>query len=118
LAPLQSTQAPLVGPQAAGEAPIEQVPALQQPPLQGWLPLHEVTHWCIARLHDEPAGQSPVLLQPQLPPPLVARHCAPRLLVLQSAHSPPESPHTPSVVPATHWPFEQQPPLHGWVAEH
>src|SRR5262245_50883817 len=84
LVAVQSTQAPPVGPQAPGELPMLQVPARQHPPAQGWLGPQEVVHWCSARLQADPAGQSAVALQPQEPPPLVARQSTPRLLTAQS----------------------------------
>jgi hypothetical protein len=38
--------------------------------------------------------------------------------VMQSVHMPPLVPHAAPVVPVTHVPFAQHPPLHIWFCEH
>jgi hypothetical protein len=114
---VQSTQAAPAGPQAECAEPVAQVPPLQQPPEQGWVSLHEVTHWCIVRSQADPAEQSPVALQPQEPPLASAMQTAPIELEPQAAQAAPESPHFATAVPSTHVPPEQQPPLHNCVGE-
>jgi hypothetical protein len=76
-----------------------------------------VTHWCIVVSQAEPAGQSPVMLQPHEPPLASPMQTAPIELDPQGAQAAPESPHLAVAVPSTQVPPEQQPPLHSWVGE-
>jgi hypothetical protein len=107
--------APLV-PQAVALVPATQAPAEQQPPLQPvWLaPPHDVLQRWVMVLQVLPAGQSVARLQPQVP----ERHRWPAPFIVQSVQAAPVVPQAVLLlVPATHAPAEQQPPLHPvWLA--
>ena len=62
------------------------------------------------------AGQSVAVPQPHVP---VDMHTCPDEFPPQATHAPPVVPHAPFAEPKTQAPaLLQQPPLHGWVAEH
>lgn len=65
-----------------------------------------------------PAPQSFTEVQPHCPPPATGSQTWPCVLPEQLLHAPPLLPHCPLVVPATHLPPLQQPPLQGCVALH
>jgi hypothetical protein len=67
--------------------------------------------------HAKPPGQSDCALQPQKPPLAFVMHTPPIALPTHEAHSIPAAPHAAIVVPLAQMPPEQQPPLHGCVAE-
>ncbi len=100
-------QASPLAPHAPSLMPVTQVVPLQQPPLQMVVvPLHEAEQACVAGLHASLAGQAALVAQAQVPP---KQPC-------EAAHVPQRSPLTPqapTVLPVTHVPDEQQPPLHG-----
>jgi hypothetical protein len=106
--PAQLMQAAPLVPQVVPPLPLTQVPALQQPPLHGWLASQVVVH-ALVTLHASPIGQSPTTLQPQLP----AMHCAPSAPP-QVWHIAPELPHALTMLPATQLVPLQQPPLQVW----
>jgi hypothetical protein len=85
------------------------MPLTQQPPLQGLCceSPHAVSHALVVRLHDSNCGHAPAPAQPHTP----LRHASPLGLEVQSTHAPPDAPHSPGMVPATHWLVVQQPPL-------
>jgi hypothetical protein len=95
-------------PQVVAPVPALQVPELQQPPLHGCVPLHVVVHACVVVLHALPLGQSLVMLQPQLAPPM---HAWPARLAVQSTHVPPDAPHAFAAAPPAQLVPLQQPPL-------
>ncbi len=119
--PAQLTHAP-EAPQAALLVPGRHaIPLPQQPLTQGCAGMEQVKlHRCDVVLHPAlEAGQLVLLLHPQKPPPVVATHALPEVPppkpALQSAHTPPFSPHAPAPVPGWHVPpvaAEQHPPLH------
>jgi hypothetical protein len=109
----QSRQALPAAPHVVAMVPALQVVPAQQPPLHGCEPLHALVHACVVRLHAEPIAQSPVALQPHLPPPATISHTAPLGLDAHMLHAPPLAPQLAGSVPGTHAPDAQQPPLHG-----
>jgi hypothetical protein len=94
-------------PHAPSTMPVTHAVPLQQPPLQMIVvPLHAVEHACVDVLHAWLAGQAALVAQPHAPP---KQSC-------DGPHAPqrpPFVPHAPALVPATHVPPEQHPPLHG-----
>jgi hypothetical protein len=112
---LQSRQALPALPQLAGTVPALQVPLRQQPPLHGCEALHELVQMRVALSQAEPVLQSPAEPQPQVPPPVTVRQIDPCGLDEQGAHAPPPLPQAAGIVPATHEPAWQQPPLHSCV---
>lgn len=105
----QSTHPVPVAPQATCRLPGEQTVPLQQPPAQGELPEHVAPQRPVVVSQASPFGQSPGEAQPQVPP---ARQAAPVLpSTRHEMHAPPPSPHWVDVLPATHVPAPQQPPL-------
>jgi hypothetical protein len=116
---VQSMQVMPEAPHAVVVLPAAQVPPLQQAPLHGWLAEHEVMQVLVVVLHDEPAGQSLGPLQPHAPPPAIATHTMPMLvMVVQLVQAAPFEPQPVAAVPPTHEPDWQQPPLQILVASH
>jgi hypothetical protein len=113
---VQSTQARPLPPQPVTAVPAEQLPAMQQPPLHGCDAEQVVVHRCVVVLQALPMAQSVVPLQPQEPPPETISHTLPFGLPVQLWQAPPPTPQAVCMVPTTHEPDEQQPPLHSWVA--
>jgi hypothetical protein len=99
---------------------------LQQPVRQGEVAEQSKRHRCVVVLHPVLlSGQSGVVLQPQVPPPVTGSHTLPAVpplnRVVQLEHTPPPLPQSDCAVPATHVPpveAEQQPPLQGLDASH
>jgi len=89
---------------------------VQHPPLQPVLaPPQSCWHEWMASEQALSDEQSDAALQPQSP----FAHARLLPCAVQLVHAPPLIPHAVAVVvPATHVPFAQQPPLHGWVCEH
>jgi hypothetical protein len=109
-----ATHAPPLAPHCALVVPATQLLLKQQPPLHSWVAVQVVVHRCSRASHASPGSQSAAELQPHA----FETHRWPFALALQSMHTPPDGPHTVAVVPAAQLPPLQQPPLHGWVAEH
>jgi hypothetical protein len=113
---LQSLHEAPLAPQVFAAAPALQVVPAQHPPLQLCVEEQTLVHTCPLP-HARWVGQSVGPAQPQLPPPVVDKHCPPAVLEVQSAHARPFAPQVPVAVPVTQVPFEQQPPLHGCEGE-
>ena len=112
--PAQLAHVPPPPPHAAALEPPTHAPlvaALQQPPLHGWDESHGVPH-LLAR-QALPAGQSAALTQPQAVP---LTHTWPVIAVEQSVHVAAVA-QALLVLPVTHEPPPQQPPLHSCVDE-
>ena len=113
---MQSVQAP-DPPHALLAVPGAQPDPLQQPPLQGWVPVHAEPHFFVAVLQAVCVAQSVVALQPHTP---VVRQAVPFALLVQSTHTVPAAPHSVVLVPGWQLPLvdaEQQPEPHIVVAE-
>ena len=113
----QSAHTPLV-PHAVSAVPATQTPpeaALQQPLLHGAVEEQAVPHVPLLVSQASPGTQSDALLQPQVP---FARQASPDATPMHEAHVAPDAPQAVCVVPETHVPALQQPPLHVWVDEH
>jgi hypothetical protein len=119
--PEQIAQVPLV-PHAPFVVPPTHVVPLQQPPLQGAVAEHVVTHAWVVVSHAIPEPQSVAELHPHVPPVDPAMHASPTLdggVPLHAAHVPPLSPHAAGARPVVQvFDEPQHPPLHGWLAEH
>jgi hypothetical protein len=115
--PVQSTHCdPL--PQALSAVPALQVPPLgaeQQPLVQACVEPQLFTQVPEVQA-AAPPPQSPMLLQPQAPPPETARHTWPMVLAAQLAHRPPPTPQAVLATPLVQVLPLQQPPLQAWVA--
>jgi hypothetical protein len=107
--PPHATHAPPDEPQIALAVPGAQLPALQQPPLHGWVTEQLVVHTCAPTSHERPGAQSVATLQPQLPP----MHAWPKLALEQSTHALPTGPQAVAAVPGWQPPLWQQPFVHG-----
>lgn len=117
----QPSHAPPEFPHALTPVPAVQMPPVQHPPLHGCVDgLHCTTQRCVVVSHALPAGQSENELHPQNVLPPLVMHCAPAALDAQLVHagSPLLTAHAPPVVPATHVPALQQPPLHARFPAH
>lgn len=114
--PEQLTQAPPEEPQVGVVLPALQVLPAQQPPLQVWAPPHDNTQLWVPGSQACTPLQSPGRLQPQVPPPVTARHTPPAALAMQLVQLPPLAPQLACVVPPTQVPLWQQPPWQGWLA--
>jgi hypothetical protein len=79
--------------------------------LHGLVMLHDPVH--TPPVHACPVGQSPRLMQPQVPS---ALHTGPEAWPVQSVQRPPAWPQVRLPIPQ-HMPPAQQPPLHGEEAE-
>jgi hypothetical protein len=110
---VQSTHRSLAAPQAPGAVPRAQVPLEQQAPLQGWLAEQPVVQAWAPVSQEAPEEQSPMLLQPQVPPPVAVTQAEPTPLPRQPWQAPPLLPQAPWMVPPAQVPLLQQPPLHG-----
>jgi hypothetical protein len=112
---VQSTHALPAPMQAAALVPAAQLPLVgsQQPLLQPLATVQLDEHTPPTQLSS--AGQSLVDTQPHPLP----RQTRPDDAVVQSRHAPPVEPQAVIEAPCAHTPaVEQQPPLHGWLAEH
>lgn len=105
---------------AVPELQVPPVAAEQQPPLHGWADPQSAVQVLVAVSHAAPAamavawGQSAVSLHPHAP----ATQACPAAAAVQSKHRAPSVPQLSAAAPAWHVPAaEQQPPLHGCVAE-
>jgi hypothetical protein len=100
-------------------APVRSLVVVQPlPPLHSVM-LAQTQTWAVL-LQEWPrldALQSPVTVQPQLPPPVTARHLVPNSLPLQEWQTSPSKPQVAAAVPTLHMPPVQQPVLHlsGWT---
>jgi hypothetical protein len=91
-------------------------PVSQQPPLQGWVDEHAVVQVPVATSQAWSAGQSVATAHPHVP---LARQALPVGSPVQEKHAAPVVPHAVFTLPGPQEPpFLQQPPLHGWLAEH
>jgi hypothetical protein len=83
--------------------------------LHGWVAgSHFVVHTCDVESHELPGGQSATEPQPQKVAPPLFTHCVPFALAAQSAQAGAEdgTAQAVDVLPCTHDPALQQPPLH------
>jgi hypothetical protein len=97
------------------QKPPVQMPLQQPVPEHGWpKPMQQAPPMQVVRAPQLNEGQSFALAQPHAPLTQALPAAQP---LLHSAHIPP-LPQAKLSAPRTHWPFQQQPPLHGWVAEH
>lgn len=108
--PPQATQAMPIPMQLALVVPATQLVPSQQPPLQANLLAHTTVQVFLPS-QALPGAQSPGAVQPQAP----LTHAWPALDAVQSRQRPPSTPHRLGVLPATHMPEEQQPPLQALV---
>jgi hypothetical protein len=118
LEPPQGVHASPLEPHAAGELPLVQTPAAQQPPWQSWDAEHAVVHVCVVASHALPSVQSEGPLHPHVPPlpaSLRRTHALPTDAspARQLAHTPPAAPQAAEVSLATHVAPSQHVPLHG-----
>jgi hypothetical protein len=121
----QLVQTPPSVPHASSARPVAHVVPLQQPPLHtvSFAPPHAVPHlradvshaWPAVPASSLSAGQSVATAQPQAGG--VPTHAVPFALAAHTAHRP-WLPQAPALVPATHDPLLQHPPLHAAEALH